>query len=1715
MQADESPEAFWEFARHPPFADSNNDATPSQQQQQQQQEQCWTELRTHASRSLSPAMSQVFSLSMAIRQYSPRLEAFRHLATPTTTTEEHQPCCWAVVGADAVVTDPSTLQHTIDAALNNATTTTSTHEFASSVLLPFDHMHSAPTNTFNKTTPSRGLPVILYAPIGSPCAREFDSVLSEIDAKGAGAVIYAWRPLMPRRSCAPGCAGLGAGGQLTLYGYGVEMAIKNMEYNAKDDSQKKREEGQAPPSPTPKKSTEDVVIEDDEDVSGFKFATLIKRQPALRQELLTFRDRLLASASSDPSLNVWDLKDLGLQATQRVISASDPLHLLGEVAQNFPLLVEALWKARVNSSVRTASSSLSQKLPPQGQFLVINGIPYDVENFNLYDFIDTVRREVKLLDALGSAGGLVPPLARQAAVLRGSQSRGSGGGSDSVRVDIRPKEEDSGPKEVAWINDLEKDAAYKNLPRSLMALLQPNFMGGIPSVRRNVFNALLIFDPSSVQGILAGPAAEAMLSQRWPIRIGLMPLLRNATNTHSEKVGRLFAAVASTHGGRAAGQYMAAIANLISAKDVANSHTEEFGVKLATLAEKVFKAKWKQLAEFGSGGGGGNDDIEDDDDDEYADSSTVEKSVRAGDENRNDNPAKKLDSEDAFNQAMQGDGLVGTAAVGMLSAVKALLAKKGLISSSSLSSSGGGLVLNGLPIPVEDSTGGGWRQTLGSAWQGEMQGLGQDIYMGTLKDGASDMYAAVLKLKGAVPRFNPRALPSDGQSRKVLRLNSAAHAGDGDDRPPRLVAFHNDSGVAGVLSSINYFPPVLAASEDTGDADTDGDYNDAYDDDTRAPRNSKHGIKAPLVTHWVVVDPLSPSSLQLVSDAIQHESSISRVGILLNRLDRDWGNSASELAPIEQVILSAGASSLSTTFTRADWIDFFAELGGTINLEELTFKELTKYLPMEEAGNGDALAAAVAAAVPNAVERANTHTSFIRKTLLLPEHSTSVVTNGRVLEKRYDGDVVEEDFQLLEEGAVKRQFAGTALAKILSQVQYSTTSADEKKDIADTAMIVSSLLASFCPDDVNVNAKPLLRLLSEYKDTALSIDSPSSIENKHVSPLLLQAVLNPLSKTTQQLSAVLSSLRMALSPDIQVLLNPIRDYSDMPLKTFYRFAVPVDVEGIPPTAPAITSFTTLPPHKTLTLGMDVPEGWLVQPVRSAHDLDNLRLDELPASERYAEAEFELEALMVSGMCIDAAAAAARNWDAVHPRGVQLQLGTRAHPDQVDTLVMSNLGYFQLKSSPGVWQLRLAPGRSQELYTISMSSAAGEMMPAPEPMHPGEVVMVPVAVTGLGDRDVTLILRKDPAHMDEDVLDDSGSGSTGGKKKGGKSAASMWSALTQKSKGGSNTDKVGDDDDTIHVFTVASGHMYERLQKIMILSALKRTKNRLKFWFIKNYMSPAMKQFVPIMARQYDFDYEFVTYKWPSWLHKQTEKQRIIWAYKILFLDVLFPLNLKKVIFCDSDQVIRADLKDLWTMDLGGAPYGYTPFCDTNKEMEGFRFWKQGFWKDHLGGRPYHISALYVVDLERFRSTAAGDRLRVIYDGLSKDPNSLSNLDQDLPNYAQDTVPIFSLPQEWLWCETWCGEASRPQAKTIDLCNNPLTKEPKLHSARRIIAEWPDLNREAEEFTSRVDAVLAGEMGEEALADDTTRFMTYLEPMVEGSVRVTGGGGGSGDVHDEL
>ena len=130
-----------------------------------------------------------------------------------------------------------------------------------------------------------------------------------------------------------------------------------------------------------------------------------------------------------------------------------------------------------------------------------------------------------------------------------------------------------------------------------------------------------------------------------------------------------------------------------------------------------------------------------------------------------------------------------------------------------------------------------------------------------------------------------------------------------------------------------------------------------------------------------------------------------------------------------------------------------------------------------------------------------------------------------------------------------------------------------------------------------------------------------------------------------------------------------------------------------------------------------------------------------------------------------------------------------------------------------------------------------------------------------------------------------------------------------------------------MFSVVTGHLYERLLRIMMLSVRRTTSNPVKFWLLSNFLSPHFRDLLPALASEFNFEYELVTYKWPAWLIAQTNKQRVIWAYKVLFLDVLFPVDLDRIIFVDADQVVRGDLKELMALDLEGAPYALTPFCD--------------------------------------------------------------------------------------------------------------------------------------------------------------------------------------------
>lgn len=642
------------------------------------------------------------------------------------------------------------------------------------------------------------------------------------------------------------------------------------------------------------------------------------------------------------------------------------------------------------------------------------------------------------------------------------------------------------------------------------------------------------------------------------------------------------------------------------------------------------------------------------------------------------------------------------------------------------------------------------------------------------------------------------------------------------------------------------------------------------------------------------------------------------------------------------------------------------------------------------------------------------HSIYARKVLSLAPGVRTVIANGRMLGALRPGEkFVQEDFGLLE-----KYFQSTLGEKIVEVLDEEDP--DIPGDMSSTIMKVAAVLQT----KPQTKGRTSINLRSEQYSV---INLPPQHSDQPAFDIV--AIFDPVSSAAQKVGPLLLVLQETLNAKIRVVLNSREKHSEMPLKSFYRYVVepePQFTENGELSAGPHARFNGLPESPILTLNYHAPENWLVEVVDSLHDLDNIKLETVESG---VHSEFELEYLLLEGHCFEQSSGNP-------PRGLQFTLGNRQQPVMVDTIVMANLGYFQLKANPGAWLLRLRQGRSADIYTI----ASHEGTDTPEGSEDVEILL-----SSFRSHVVKVRVGKQPGKQHLSVLaDEEDEGQGGG----------LWSSITSTfSSAGSGSSDGDDEEESVNIFSVASGHLYERFLRIMMVSVLQHTKTPVKFWFLKNFLSPSFKDVLPLLAKEYGFEYELVQYKWPRWLHQQTEKQRIIWGYKILFLDVLFPLDIKKIIFVDADQVVRADIKDLRNEDLDGAPYGFVPFCDSRKEIEGFRFWKQGYWRNHLAGRKYHISALFVVDLKKFRRIAAGDRLRGQYQGLSQDPNSLSNLDQDLPNNMVHQVRIKSLPQDWLWCESWCDDESKKTAKIIDLCNNPQTKEAKLVAAQRIISEW--------------------------------------------------------------
>uniref|UniRef100_A0A2P2MAC6 Uncharacterized protein MANES_10G121900 n=1 Tax=Rhizophora mucronata TaxID=61149 RepID=A0A2P2MAC6_RHIMU len=1447
---------------------------------------CLKRIIKHGHSVLREPLASLFGFSLTLRSASPRLVLYRQLAEESLSSfplsddiilnnagggiskneindeakSDHLlvginpktpggKCCWVDTG-DALFFDVADLLFWL-----RSPTRLAGDSFQQPELFDFDHVH---------VTSHTGCPVaILYGALGTDCFREFHVIL--VDAAKEGRIKYVVRPVLPAGCEAKAglCGAIGARDSLSLGGYGVELALKNMEYKAMDDSAVKK--GVTLEDPR----TEDLSQE----VRGFIFSKILERRPELTTEIMAFRDYLLSSTVSD-TLDVWELKDLGHQTAQRIVQASDPLQSMQEINQNFPSVVSSLSRMKLSDTVKDEITANQRMIPPGKSLMALNGALLNIEDIDLYLLVDLVQQELFLADQFSKLK--VPHN-----TIRKLLSTVVPPESSTYRVDFRSAH-------VHYLNNLEEDAMYKRWRSNINEILMPVFPGQLRYIRKNLYHAVYVLDPATLCGLESIDTILTLFANNFPVRFGLILYsttfikkiemgggdlhlsavqIDSQTEDLSSLIIRLFIYIKENHGTQTAFQFLSNVNRLrMESADPADDAPEMHHVEGAFVETLLSKAKSPPQ------------DI-----------------------------LLKLERELTYKETSQESSM--------------FVFKLGL---SKLQCC---LLMNGLVIDASE-------EALMNSMNDELPKIQEQVYYGYINS-RTDVLDKFLSENG-ISRYNPQIIA------------------DGKDKPRFLSLAPLILGGESVMNNINYL-------------------------------HSPHTIDdLKPVTHLLAVDITSKKGMKLLHDGIHYlveGSKVARLGVLFG------GNQDADLHALLFVkVFQITASSYSHKNTVLNFLDNLCSfyegkyiLGSSVEAESIQVF-LDKVYELIDANKLPLEAYKSTLEISPDEMRKNLKkvAQFLDRHLGLESGVNAVITNGRVIFPADDGTFLSHDLLLLESVELKQRIKH--IVEVIEEVQWQDIDPDmlTSKFVSDVIMAVSSAMAT--RDRSSETAR--FEILNA-QHSAVIIDNENSCVH-------IDAVVDPLSSIGQKVASILTVLKKYIQPSMRIVLNPMSSLVDLPLKNYYRYVLPsmddfssIDYSINGPKA----FFANMPLSKTLTMNLDVPEPWLVEPVVAIHDLDNILLENLGET-RTLQAVFELEALILTGHCFEK--------DHDPPRGLQLILGTKSAPHLVDTLVMANLGYWQMKVSPGVWYLQLAPGRSSELYVLKEDGDRSR----------GSPLMNRITINDLRGKVVQLeVVKKKGMEHENLLIASSDDKHSRGKKEGShnswnsnflKWASGFIGGSSQPKKNGNTLVEHGSGGrhgQTINIFSIASGHLYERFLKIMILSVLKNTHRPVKFWFIKNYLSPQFKDFIPHMAQDYGFEYELITYKWPSWLHKQKEKQRIIWAYKILFLDVIFPLSLEKVIFVDADQVVRADMGELYDMDIKGRPLAYTPFCDNNKDMDGYRFWRQGFWKEHLRGKPYHISALYVVDLVKFRETAAGDNLRVFYETLSKDPNSLSNLDQ--------------------------------------------------------------------------------------------------------------------------
>mmetsp|Transcript_92627 Transcript_92627/g.299578 ORF Transcript_92627/g.299578 Transcript_92627/m.299578 type:complete len:1767 (+) Transcript_92627:166-5466(+) len=1456
----------------------------------------------------------------------------------------------------------------------------------------------------------------------------------------------------------------------SLTGYGFELAIKSSEYKTHaeekkdgegDDGKEGGSDGADDTAAAEGDAESDIQQQERRELDGpleldgLLFHTLLKKHESLQPHLWALKDQLEAEKDTDAILKAWEIKDLGYQATAKIKSSSTPLLQLMRLSQNFPAQVAGLARTSVPEPIRKGAQKLRRIIQEHAEVFSVNG---------------------RLVRPDHSELSLFPLVAKLQPFFVGVERLVRSGVSERVACELLKEGHGQAmPERLDWRSSylplpsylVTKDKKTQRWGANLQSLMY-SMMGGLAPVRLPLYTVVFVFDPAEVSDM---KTAHQLLAQM-PLPMALHFVLLPSAGGGSKPVASWDEAVLGAppkwlQQAKASASDGSGDANAI---DASSALAASYGFLLAGAPEgespnggaKRARSYMRSLAEWASS------QIAEDD---TRWPNTVE-GIAQMKTLFSKNLPDGVDADATWQQVLQSIGQRD----GCLANATKYVASLGVPVPSVLVN--GKLMLKG----AYDG-----QQSIYPMIAQEQQVFQRAVYMGKLSDDAD--IGGFMESQGLLAAFHPDITPDlaqqGGEEGMPGRDSNAAYLQWPADRFVQLPFLHSierlgavtdegsgEGAAAGGKTPLNFFHVVVLK-----------DLSQAYllrafAEHMLAPdRSALTGNKLldvpPFASHWtLVVDTTGADEGVVELAACVHAALGLESEEDAEALNRQRLQLLKFLGLALPPVAALGRKLSASHFREICDLAISKKLDPDHHAKAKALVETTRKTGVS--GNEAILAAA--SSVLQGREGAALWVCNGRQIVLDGGGHTvepSHVQALELMEAQYDissalgAAAAEQEEDEMPEHAPSEQAASQPHSKSLPEWLQ-----DSEKALPDKVHgLVAAIRAEALSYGMNERYTQPVKIF-EAAPAAMKLTIPPA-RPEAASPIKVYGILDPLSETAQSASAALALFGMAFNAEVNLVLNPVLRLSEYPLKRYYREVIRwptrladgravADLEGGGGLVEGSAEIALATKH-TLTAAVHALPTWQVTAHEAVHDMDNLRLVDV-GDGKWCDTNYMLRQIYSEGQAF---VLGDDGWPVGPAKGLQIEVGRKGEQSHDDTMVMGNLGYFQVRGNPGIYEVRIKSGLSNETFELAKKQD--------------------VEVSSYITPPFQLRVQTRPGKNHKDLFEESSSPGRVAKlandpsSGGGDGMLSGWISSLGSMFGGADAARKEDDSavaksnsegeglPTIHIFSVASGHLYEKLLSIMILSVRSTTKCPLHFWFIDNFLSPNFKKFIPLLAKKYNFGFDFVTYKWPSWLNPQKEKQRLIWAYKVLFLDVLFPMDVPKVLFIDADQVVRADVRELWDTDLKGNVYGWVPMGDTNPDTEGFRFWKQGYWKNHLGDLKYHIAALYVVDLVEFRRQSIGDSLRGIYNQLSRDPNSLSNLEQDLVNFAQHNVPIFSLPDEWLWCETWCSQEAKPKAKTIDLCQNPLTKEPKIVMAKRIISEWQTYHDDVQHFLDEVSA----------------------------------------------